>query len=136
MRRRNGFRGKGLRHEKTLCNISLKGWSGEREWGKAFDLAFPVFIWAFLSTDALSDPCSSSGETGIFTASCDIHSSSHYYLLRVNRAPGYPRLLQPCYEEALPGAGFPALLWITGILRTCGFSETSLQITGFNPVSQ
>lgn len=37
---------------------------------------FPTFIQALLSTDALSDPCSSSGgNRGMFIASRDAHGS-------------------------------------------------------------
>lgn len=34
MMRRNSFREKGPRHEKTHCNISVRGWR-EEEWEKA-----------------------------------------------------------------------------------------------------
>lgn len=77
MMRRKSFRKKGLRHKKSHCNISIRGWSRERM-GKSIR---PCLCFLYLSgitpEQVLWVVSQSSGETGGFLHHPVKHTAAH-----------------------------------------------------------
>lgn len=143
--RGNSFREKSLRHEKSHCNISIRGWRGERM-GKGIrpclcflhpsGLTSWQVLWAVSQIQgSLSSAWAQDKQRDFYSTLWSTWQPTGLDSWRKSSS-NLPTIPPALLEQTMPEVGFPALLQTTGILGVGGSSQRGLQWIGFHPVSQ